>query len=599
MKPKKPQLQTIRLLENIALGSAVFAAILCILLILNFLQLKRADPLNTPALKAMNERLQGDPGNDQLREEIRTLDLLARKAYFTAQWQVRTGGYLLFISILLLVSCVKAVELMRSKLPEEPGSQPVFFWETRLLRRRWLIYTGIVLAVTAFILGFLTHRELGNGVSSEVAKWRSSEIMNSAIDQQPATSNQQPATTDHQPPSTDHQPATTVHQPPSWKDYTNNFPSFRGPGNIGITARTGIPTSWDGKSGKNILWKTAIPLPGYNSPVIWGTKLYLSGASESRREVYCLDATSGKIVWKTALDKVPGTPGKVPGVSKETGLAAPTLATDGMRVYAVFPNGDLAALDTAGNIVWSKNLGMPDNHYGHSSSLILYRDILIIQYDQRNNPAVMGLSAKTGEQIWKTTRNVKISWASPSLVYNGKRMELLLSAEPCVAAYDPSSGKELWKIDCISGEVGPSLAYANGIVFAVNEYSSLYAIQAGETPKILWENSDFLSDVPSPVATDQYLFLVTSYGTAVCYDAKTGTKYWEHDFGNPVYSSPMLAEGRLYIQNKQGVMFIVKADKEFKLISQANLGENSFCTPVFTNGHIFIRADKNLYCIGK
>ena len=310
--------------------------------------------------------------------------------------------------------------------------------------------------------------------------------------------------------------------------------------------------------------------------MIWNDRIYLSGASESKREVYCIDALSGKILWTSTVDKIQGSPSQVPGVSKETGFAAPSLTTEGIRVYAIFANGDLIALDMDGKKVWAKNLGMPANHYGHSSSLIMYRNILIIQYDQRSGPAVMGLSGKTGEQVWKTSRNVKISWASPALVNTGKRMELLLSAEPCVACYDPLTGKELWKLDCISGEVGPSLAYAKGIVFSVNEYSNLSAISTGETPKVLWENNEYLSDVPSPVATDKYLFLLTSYGTAVCYDAAAGTKYWEHDFGNPVYSSPMLAEGRVYIMDKKGVMYIIKAGKEFSMLGQCPLGEGSF-----------------------
>jgi outer membrane protein assembly factor BamB len=383
------------------------------------------------------------------------------------------------------------------------------------------------------------------------------------------------------------------------QEVKNNFPSFRGPGSIGISERTGIPVSWDGKSGKNIKWKTAIPLPGNNSPVIWNDRIFLSGASESKREVYCFDAASGKILWTSIVDKIPGEPTQVQGVSKETGLAAPSLATEGRRVYAIFANGDLVALDMDGKKVWARNLGLPANHYGHASSLIMYRDILIIQYDQRSGPAVMGLSGKTGEQVWKTARNVRISWASPSLVNTGKRMELLLAAEPCVASYDPLTGKELWKLDCISGEVGPSLAYASQVVFSVNEYSNLSAIRLGENPKVIWENNEYLSDVPSPVATSDFLFLLTSYGTAVCYDATAGTKYWEHDFGTPVYSSPMLAEGKLYIMDKKGLMHIIKAGREYSQISECPLGESSFCTPAFTNGHVFLRGDKNLYCIGK
>ena len=595
MKTGKSPQNTIRLLENISLGSAVFAVVLCVLIIVNFIQIKRADPLNTPAMTALIEKLQSDPGNEQLSQEIQTLDLLARKAFFTAQWQVRTGGYLLFISILLLVSCFKAIELISVKLPKEPAGKPPMFWETRILKRQWLVYSGASLLALTLLLAWLTHKDLGKDLGSgkiQDAGYRMRDDVSPTPNPQSPTPNSQPQIPNSQIPNS--QPPI-----PAWQEVQANFPCFRGPGGIGITACTGIPTSWDGKSGKNIKWKTAIPLPGYNSPVIWGDKIFLSGASETKRDVYCLDAVSGKILWNSPVEKIPGSPSQAPGVSKETGQAAPSLTTDGQRVYAIFANGDLIALDLDGNPVWSKNLGVPANHYGHSSSLMMYRDILIIQYDQRGAPAVIGLSGKTGEQVWKTARNVKISWASPSLINTGNRMELILAAEPSVASYDPLTGKELWSIDCISGEVGPSLAYAAGIVFSVNEYSTLSAVQIGITPKVLWENNEYLSDVPSPVATDKYLFLVTSYGTAVCYDAQAGTKYWEHDFGSPVYSSPMLTEGKIYIMDKKGLMYIIKADKEFSLISQSPLGEGSFCTPAFTNGHIFLRGDRNLYCIGK
>jgi outer membrane protein assembly factor BamB len=599
MKTGKPQFNTIRLLENISIGSAVFAMVLCVLIIVNYIQVKRADPLNTVAMSALVEKLQNDPGNEQIRQEVRTLDLLARKAFFTAQWQVRTGGYLLFMSILVLVSCVKAIELIHVKLPDAPYGKPAMFWETRILKRHWLVYSGAGLIVLTLLLAWLTHNDMGKDMEVAVGKMQDAgnRMQDAGSGMKDAGPGIKDTTTLKQDSSSAKlHPASDY---PGMQEVKNNFPSFRGPGSIGITERTNIPINWDGKTGKNIKWKTAIPLPGNNSPVIWNDRIYLSGASESKREVYCIDALNGKILWASTVDKIQDSPSQVPGVSKETGFAAPSLTTEGLRVYAIFANGDLIALDMDGKKVWAKNLGMPANHYGHSSSLIMYHNILIIQYDQRSGPAVMGLSGKTGEQVWKTSRNVKISWASPALVNTGKRMELLLSAEPFVASYDPLTGKELWKLDCISGEVGPSLAYAKGIVFSVNEYSNLSAISTGETPKVLWENNEFLSDVPSPVATDKYLFLLTSYGTAVCYDAAVGTKYWEHDFGNPVYSSPMLAEGRVYIMDKKGMMHIIKAGKEFSLLGQCQLGEGSFCTPAFTNGHIFLRGDKNLYCIGK
>jgi outer membrane protein assembly factor BamB len=133
----------------------------------------------------------------------------------------------------------------------------------------------------------------------------------------------------------------------------------------------------------------------------------------------------------------------------------------------------------------------------------------------------------------------------------------------------------------------------------VNEYSKLAAVKIGETPEILWEDNEYLSDVPSPVATDKYLFLVTSYGVAVCYDAKTGNKYWVKEFGKTIYSSPVLTDGKIYLMNSKGTMYIFKADKTFSLIGEPKIDEGSFCTPAFFYGGIIIRGDKNLYCIAK
>ena len=154
-------------------------------------------------------------------------------------------------------------------------------------------------------------------------------------------------------------------------------------------------------------------------------------------------------------------------------------------------------------------------------------------------------------------------------------MEIITTADPYVASYNPETGEELWKLSCISGEVGPSPAYANGMLFTINDYSKLAAIKLGDQPKVLWETSDD------------------------CYDAQAGTKYWTHEFNNSIYSSPMLVDGKVYLLDRTGLMHIFKADKEYVSISENKLGEKSVCTPAFTNGHIFLRGEKNLFCIGK
>ena len=252
-----------------------------------------------------------------------------------------------------------------------------------------------------------------------------------------------------------------------------------------------------------------------------------------------------------------------------------------------------------GKQVWAKNLGVPQNHYGHSSSLLVYGDKVIVEYDHGKGAKVMALSSKTGDEVWSTPRAVKISWASPVIIHRGNQAEIVLIADPSIAGYDVQTGKELWKIDCIYGEVGPSVAYADGIVFGLNEYASLVAISGGNNPKVLWEDFDYLSDVPSPVATKDLLFVVTSYGVVVCHNAKTGEKYWEHEFDNGFYASPILVEDKIYLIDRDGIMHIYKASKEFELIGEPAVGEGVVSSPAFADGQVFVRTEEHLFCIGK
>lgn len=600
MYKQKSTDKTISLLQSIATAAALLAFVLCVLILVNYYQVKRSDPLNSPAMKTMIERFRNNPDDEQIKNEIREFDLLARKAFFTTRWQIRTGGYLLLFSVLTVIICLKSVELLTPKIPDLPETTTGNFWDLRKLNRRWVIYSGVFLVSISLLFAFLTHNELGTTLD------RISNTSASTTDSIDSTANNNQSAAE--PSATDSSTAAVGDSAgllqsldgfPTQQEINSNSPSFRGPGSNGTVSQQGFPTSWNGVSGKNIKWKTNIPLPGYNSPVVWNDKIFLSGANAAKREVYCFNLNDGKILWRSVVDKIAGSSATAPKVNNETGFAAPTLTTDGRRVYAVFANGDLVALDMQGKLVWAKNLGLPKNHYGHSSSLIMYHDMLIVQFDQSGSAYVMALSGKTGEQVWKTSRNVKISWSSPILVNTGKQMETILVAEPFVISYNPATGSELWRYDCISGEVGPSLAYADGVVFSVNDYSKLAAVQVGASPRLLWESDEYLSDIPSPIATAKYLFLPTSYGMMVCYDAKTGAKYWEHDFATPTYSSPMLADGNIFQLDKKGVMHIFKSDKTYISVNESPLGEGSVCTPAFVKGKIIIRGDKNLYCIGK
>ncbi len=587
-----------RLWNRIAVVAGIFALLICVLLVANYIQVKKSDPVNMTVINTLVERLYENPADSALRKEIRTLDLLSRKAYFTSQWQIRTGGYLLLASIALMIISLQVVEYRR-KISPVLSTDTVD--ETMLQNRKarkWIVMGGGVILLTAVVFGVLSSNDLadkfnslsgGNGGSFEQDIEAGDITVTDLAAGTPDTANGPAGAAE----TADTAVAAPAGSTPAVS--TDNFPNFRGTGGVGIASKRNIPVSWDGKAGTNVLWKAAIPLPGHNSPIVWGDRVFIAGANGSKQEVYCYDRNNGKILWTTPV----GTGTKKPKVSEETGFAAPTAVTDGTGVYVIFSTGDIVGIDMNGKKIWERDLGLPENYYGHSSSLMLYNGSIIVQFDQRSSQKIMALSVKTGKNVWSTDRQCKISWSSPIVVNTGKKTEIITVAEPNVTAYDPANGAELWKIECISGEVGPSPAYANGIVFAVNDYSKLSAIRLGDQPTLLWENNEFLSDIPSPVATDKYLFIATSYGMVACYDAVTGQKYWEKDFGKSIYSSPMIVENKVYVQDITGIMHIFSAGKEFKLIGESKLGEYSASTPAFTNGRIYIRGEENLYCIGK
>jgi outer membrane protein assembly factor BamB len=549
--------------KRVAIIAALLAGILSVLMIANYIQTKSVDPLNSQAISRLMTELQENPEDRDLIEQIRALDLLARKAYFTHQWQIRTGSYLLFAFVLILLLAMKYMSSLEPRLPDltqEPKTE--ITWQSRILSRKYILYGGLGLVLLSLILGFLSQSELKRiGIYRQGKSDGASDYT-------------------------------------SLEEMRDNWPGFRGPEGIGWAYHTSVPTDWDGTSGKNILWKIEIPIPGYNSPIIWGKKIFLSGADRRTQVVYCIDADSGTFLWEAELNDIPGSPESRPQVTPDTGYAAPTMTTDGTRVFVLYATGDVACLDFDGNRLWAKNLGVPENHYGHSSSLITYQDLLLIQFDQIPGGRLLALRTQSGDVVYDVPREVEISWASPILVNTGKRDELILNANPFVMSHDPRTGQELWRVRCMLGEIAPSPAYADGMVFAVNDYARLAGITLGETAELAWEYIDDLSEVSSPLATEEYVFMAASYGTVTCFDSKTGERWWLEEFEEGFYSSPILVGDHVFLMDMAGVMFVFKADKEFQLISRNELGERAMSIPAFMHGRVYIRSLKNLYCIG-
>jgi outer membrane protein assembly factor BamB len=560
---KKSERIVYSIARSAAVVALVLAGILSILMIANYLQTKAVDPLNSQAIVQLMEQLREDPNNQSLKDQIRALDLLARKAYFTHLWQLRTGGYLLFSFVLVFLIAFKYMNSFKTYLPDLKEAASVeATWENRLLSRKYLIYGALALFALAFVLGIFSQSDI-----QKIGRPGGGGIELSAF--------------------------------PGLEELRENWPNFRGPEGIGIAYHTDVPTEWDGATGKNIVWKTPIPQHGFNSPIIWEDKIFLSGADRRTQVVYCIASDSGKILWEQTLDDVPGSPEQRPRVNEDTGFAAPTMATDGQRIYVVFATGDIGAFDLEGKRIWAKNLGMPENHYGHSSSLITYQDTLLVQYDQNSGGHLLGLNSRTGAVLYDTPRDTEISWASPILVNTGSRDEVILNSNPYVISYDPRTGKELWRVRCMLGEIAPSLAYTDGWVYAVNEYARLAAIDLSDPSEVAWEYIDDLSEVSSPVAADGLLFMPSSYGTVTCFDAKTGERLWLHEHEEGFYSSPVLVGEHVYLMDMDGLMLIFKADREFQLVASNSLGERAMTIPAFMPGRIYIRGERHLYCIGE
>lgn len=578
-----------RIAKYLAIISGSLVLIVSLLMILNFIQIETHHPIESPTVDNLVKKLATTDDEQTLREEIRVIDLLARKAYFSYLWQLKTGAWIAIISALIFIFSLSYYLKKQSILPAEQKSVKDF-WLTRNLERKWLIISVSGLAVIAFALSFATgeyYTDFSKIIPEDAPE---TTAITAAISESVAIE------VDTLSNDTTRIDSVKVADFPTDAAIKMNHPGFRGPFGMGVSFRTKTPTDWDGTSGKNIKWKKAITLPGHNSPVIWGDKLFISGANDNSRKIFCYNRMNGSLLWTFDVRGIQGSPAKSPKVTTDTGHAAAGLTTDGNRVYAIFSNGDLVAVDYEGKLVWGKNLGLPDNHYGHASSLQFFKDKLIIQYDDNKACRLMALATQTGEEIWKTVRSGKISWASPVIVPKGKSAEIIVNNLPYVAAYNAETGKEKWKLDCLTGEIGCSPAYGGGMVFAANEYAKMVGIKDG---KIVWEGYDYLPDVSSPVAYRDMVFFTTSYGDMACFNQTDGALLWHNEFDNGFYGSPVIADGKIYCIDRTGTTVIVEAAREFNLIGQPAIGEKSDCTPAFADGMMYIRGQKNLFCIVK
>jgi len=563
------QTQALSLWHRSAIGiawvAAVFSAITIILMLGNYIRDRGHQNSLEEMLENLKIKMTDRPDDEGLVEEVRLLDLNFRQV--RARWVdfSRTGGYLLLASLAVLVLAIKWAGTFRKKMsaPQEGAADEQI--RQAVLARRSVTAALVLMGVVVFLLIISPHIDF------------------SATDE----------------------PDDSY---PTPEQISRNWHRFRGPEGAGVSAYANVPDNWDGKSEKAILWKSEVPVSGFNSPVVWGDKVFLSGGDPNRLNVFCFDAASGDLLWTGDVKRAPLKPGEEEvEVMEDTGYSAPTLTTDGKRVYAIFITGDVACFDFSGRNLWTRSLGIPDSVYGYSASLEMYRNLLLIQFDQGDVEAgiskLIALEGSSGQVVWQTKRPVGNSWASPILAQTENGPQIITAADPWVIAYEPEKGAEIWRAKCLTGDVAPSPIYTGGLTINIEPYSKMVAIKtdgAGDVSKthIVWSLDDPAPDICCPVSDGKFVFFLTSDGLLMCHEVADGKKVWEQELEDDFRASPSLVGDKLYLLDEKGVMIIARAGAEYKELTRCELGEKCYASPAFGDGRIYLRGLDNLYCIG-
>ena len=535
----------------------------------------------TPLKSALRE----DPQNEQLRQEIRRLDQQLRHDYFRREALATRGAWALLGSATLFLVALQLAGACHRKIPAGqgfPARPPNPLTAARISAK--------ALAGTTMLLAGLGASIAWNGQP----QWRT-------------IPSPEPASTDGK--SAGETPADAI--PDDWyadaSEMAANWPRFRGPNGSGITHHKDLPQTWNGESGVNIRWKSRVDLPGENSPVVWGGHVFLTGANDRRREVYCFDANDGSLLWKQEVGTPQSARAEPPEVLEETGYAAPTAVTDGRRVFAIFANGDIAGFSAGGAGLWTRSLRTPVNLYGHATSLEMWRNRVIVVFDQDEAEAgksrILALDANTGTTVWETARPVANSWVSPILIEHEGREQIITSADPWVISYDPASGREWWRANCMHGDVAPSPVFANGLVYAASDQGCIAAIRADasgtlEEQQLAWKQDDTTLPDTSSLLCDGPRLYTLVHGVLYAFDALTGSALWEFETDLKFDSSPTLVDGSIHLLSTTGETIIGKASADgFEETGRAALGEGAGASPAFAPGRIYLRGKKHLFCI--
>ncbi len=389
-----------------------------------------------------------------------------------------------------------------------------------------------------------------------------------------------------------------------------DWPQFRGPTGDGQAGSQTFPTQWSATS--NVRWKQAIPGSGWSSPVLRAGKVYLTtavpidGGEDVSLRALCLDADSSKLLWNVEVFRQDGK--TAPNIHKKNSHASPTPIVTEDRLFVHFGHQGTACLDLNGKLVWSnRELGYAPVH-GNGGSPILVDSLLVFSRDGAIVREVVALDATNGRVKWRTPRSGfaarRFSFSTPTLITLAGRQQIISPGSDMVGAYDPQTGKELWRVSYDGYSVIPKPLFAHGLLFVCTGYNtpSLLAIRPDgkDGPKVEWQHGKAVPHTPSLLLVGEELYLVSDNGFASCLDAKSGTVHWSRRIpGNGYSASPIFAGGHIYFLSEDGICTVIKPGKTYELVARNEIGERTLASPAAVDGSLFLRTSDHLYRIGK
>ena len=384
-----------------------------------------------------------------------------------------------------------------------------------------------------------------------------------------------------------------------------NWPQFRGPTGLGYTEEKNLPLTWNAKTGENILWKSPLPKSDnpYSSPIVWGDRVFVTCVINNPLEhhVLCFQASDGKQLWDVTVP--PG-----PWLLKDLrgGYGAPTPATDGKNVFVVFGSAVVASLDFDGKIVWRKDLEKINFDVAMGSSPILYQETVILDCDQNGKTAsFIAFDKKSGEIKWEEKRpQVAFAHSTPVIVTVGGKKQMLVSASNAIQGLDPATGKILWWCAAYGDATSP--AFSGGLVFSDSGRGGkavcVDPTGEGDVTKthLKWTFPQIPEGLSSAIIVGDLVFRTHNPETLRCLKFSTGEPVFnERLVGVSTWASPFATpEGNIYFASA-GKSFVIKANDKLEVLATNEIGEEARASAAVSDGRIFLRGDKTLYCIQK